>query len=223
MSSRLVAECFGTYMLVFFGTGALLVNAFPKANFGMLGVAFAFGIAYAIAVSATMGISGGHLNPAVTAGMLAVRRIDARTAVLYIVAQLLGAVLASFTLKLVLPVGVTKVLSLGAPAIATTITLGQAIAIEAILTFFLMSAFLGTVVSPVAPKVAGFGVGLALFIGVLVGGPVAGGALNPARAFAPALVSGQWISQGVFWVGPILGAVVAAFLWEKLLFPKATD
>ena len=86
-----------------------------------------------------------------------------------------------------------------------------------------MSAVMGTAVSPAAPKIGGFGVGLTLVIGILFGGPLTGAALNPARAFGPALVSGQWVSQGVYWVGPILGAVVAAFLWEKLLLPKATD
>jgi len=137
--------------------------------------------------------------------------------------MLVGAIAAAYALHLVLPTGVTKVLALGTPAITATITLGKAIAIEALLTFFLMSAMLGTTVSAEAPKVAGFGVGLTLFIGVLFGGPLTGAALNPARAFGPALVSGQWISQSVYWIGPILGALVAAFLWEKVLFPRATD
>jgi aquaporin Z len=170
-----------------------------------------------------MAISGGHLNPAVTAGMLAIRRIDTKSAVLYIVTQLLAAVVAALVLKSILPSGVTKVLALGTPSIAATITLGKAIAVEAVLTFFLMSAVLGTAVSAEAPKVAGLGVGLTLFICVLIGGPLTGAALNPARAFGPAAMSGQWVSQGVYWVGPILGALVAAFLWEKVLFPKATD
>lgn len=223
MTRRLVAECFGTFMLIFFGAGAVMTNDFPKAGFGLLGIALAYGIAMAVGVTATMAISGGHLNPAVTAGMLAIRRIDAKAGVLYIAAQLLGAVLAALVLSLLIPPGVTKVLSLGTPTIAATITLEQAIAIEAVLTFFLMSAVLGTAVSAEAPRVAGFGVGLTLFIGVLFGGPLTGAALNPARAFGPALVSGQWISQGVYWVGPILGALVAAFLWDKVLFAKPTD
>lgn len=223
MTRRLVAELFGTFMLVFFGAGAIMTTMFPKAGFGLLGIALAHGIALAVGVSATMAISGGHLNPAVTAGMLAIRRIDARTAGLYIAAQIVGAVLAAFLLKWLLPSGVTKVLALGTPAIAANITLGSAIAIEATLTFFLMSAVLGTAVSAEAPKIAGFGIGLTLFIGILIGGPLTGAALNPARAFGPALASGQWISQGVYWIGPILGALVAAFLWEKFLLPKATD
>lgn len=223
MTRRLVAEFFGTFMLVFFGAGAVMTTNFPKADFGLLGIAFAHGIAFAIGISATMAISGGHLNPAVTAGMLAIRRIDAKSAALYIAAQLLAAVCAALLLQAVLPGGVTKVLALGTPAIAATITLGKAIAIEAILTFFLMSAVLGTVVSPNAPRIAGLGVGLTLFIAMLFGGSLTGAALNPARAFGPAFVSGQWISQGVYWVGPLLGALVAAFLWEKVLLPKATD
>ena len=223
MTRRLVAEFFGTFMLVFFGAGAVMTTNFPKADFGLLGIALAHGIALAIAMTATMAISGGHLNPAITAGMLAIRRLDAKSALMYIVAQVLGAVAAAMALKLVLPGGVTTVLALGTPAIAATITLGKAIAIEAILTFFLMSAFLGTTVSSEASKVAGFGVGLTLFVAMLFGGSLTGAALNPARAFGPAFMSGQWISQGVYWVGPILGALVAAFLWEKVLFPKATD
>jgi len=220
---RLVAEMFGAVMLIFFGAGAVLTTNFPKGDFGLLGIAIAHGLALAIGITATMSISGGHLNPAVTAGMLAIRRIDPRTAILYILAQLLGAVLAALALKALLPPGITKVLAIGTPALAANVTVGKAIATEAILTFFLMSAVLGTAVSPDAPKIGGFGVGLTLLIGILFGGPLTGAALNPARAFGPALVSGQWISQGVYWVGPILGALVAAFLWDKLLLPKATD
>jgi aquaporin Z len=223
MSRRLLAELFGTFMLVFFAAGAVLTTNFPKAGFGLLGIALAYGLTLAVGVTATMAISGGHLNPAVTAAMLAIRRIDLKTAGLYIAAQLLGAVLAAVALKMLLPGGVTKVLALGTPAITASITLGKAIAIEAFLTFFLMSAVLGTAVSPEAPKTGGFGIGLTLLIAVLFGGPLTGAALNPARAFGPALVSGQWISQGVYWVGPLLGALVAAFLWEKFLLPKATD
>lgn len=223
MTRRLVAELFGTFTLVFIGAGSVLADKFPKGGFGLLGIALAYGLALAVAMTATMAISGGHLNPAVTAGMLAIRRIDARTAGLYVAAQLLGAVLAAYALQAVFPTGVWKVLATGTPSIAATMTLGTAILIEAILTFLLMSAVMGTAVSAEAPRVGGFGVGLTLAFCALVGGPLTGAALNPARAFGPALASGQWVSQGVYWVGPILGALVAAFLWEKVLLPKATD
>jgi len=223
MTRRLLAELFGTFMVVFFSAGAILSTVFPKAGFGLIGISLSAGLAMAIAVSATMGISGGHLNPAITAGMLAVRRIDLAAGGLYIVAQLAGAALAALALRALVPSGVSSVLMVGTPAIAPTITLVGATWIEAMLGFFLMSAVMGTIVSPQAPRLAGFGVGLTLMLCVFFGGPMTGAAVNPARAFGPALVSGQWIGQVAYWIGPILGAVVAALLWEKALLPKATD
>ena len=96
-------------------------------------------------------------------------------------------------------------------------TWGNAIGLEAVLTFFLVSAVFGTVISPDAPKVGGFGIGLVLLFDILVGGPLTGAAVNPARAFAPALVSGTWFAQPVWWIGPILGGVVAAQVWERVI------
>ena len=223
MTRRLLAELFGSFMLIFFSAGAVLSNVFPKGGFGAVGLALSAGLAMALGVSATMGISGGHLNPAITAGMLAARRIDLKTGVLYMVSQLAGAALAALLLRMLVPGGVSSVLSVGTPSIATTITLAQAMWIEGTLAFFLMSAFMATVVSPEAPRIAGFGVGLTLAVAMLFGGPMTGAAVNPARAFGPALVSGQWVAQGVYWIGPLFGAIVAALLWEKLLLPKSTD
>ncbi|MGI8819080.1 MAG: aquaporin, partial [Gemmatimonadales bacterium] len=98
--------------------------------------------------------------------------------------------------------------------------IGQAIGIEVVLTFFLVSAVFGTAVSPDAPRIAGFGIGLVLLFDILVGGPLTGAAMNPARAFGPALVSGQWLGQGVYWIGPIVGAILAALVWQYVLLPK---
>ena len=223
MTRRLLAELFGTFTVVFFSAGAILSTVFPKAGFGIIGIGLSAGLAMAVAVSATMGISGGHLNPAITAGMLAVRRIDVKTGALYILAQLAGATLAAVALRTLVPSGVSSVLAVGTPTIAPTITLVGALWIEAMMAFFLMSAMMGTIVSPEAPRIAGFGVGLTLVLCVLFGGPMTGAAVNPARAFGPALVSGQWIGQVAYWIGPILGAVVAALLWDKLLLPKSSD
>ena len=83
-----------------------------------------------------------------------------------------------------------------------------------------VSAVFGTAVSPDAPRVAGFGIGLVLLFDILVGGPLTGAAMNPARAFGPALVSGQWLGHVVYWVGPIAGAILAALLWQYVLLPK---
>ncbi len=184
------------------------------------GIAVAHAMVLSVMITATMSISGGHLNPAVTIGLLVARRVDSRTAAAYIVSQLIGAILASLLVKAIYPAGVTKPIALGTPAIANNILFGQAVTIEAILTFFLVSAVFGTCVNPDAPKVGGFGVGMVLLFDILVGGPLTGSAVNPARAFGPALVSGQWVGQIVYWVGPILGGIVAALLWEHVLLPK---
>ncbi len=183
-------------------------------------MALAHAMVVSIMVTATMSISGGHLNPAVTLGILISRRISARDAGLYVVAQLVGAVLAGLMMKLILPANVARVLLYGTPVIANNVTMGSAIAMEAILTFFLVSAVFGTVVSPEAPKVGGFGVGLVLLFAILVGGPFTGAALNPARAFGPAVVSSAWVGHVAYWVGPLLGGLVAGLLWAGVLLPK---
>lgn len=216
---RLVAEAFGTFGLVFVGSAVVVVNAFPNAAYGILGIAVAHAFVLAIMITVTMNISGGHLNPAVTFGLLVARKIDLRTALPYVAAQLAGAVLGALLVKYAIPSNVGRVLSYGTPVIASSITLGQAITIEAVLTFFLVSAFFGTLVSPDAPKVGGFGIGLVLLFAILVGGPLTGAALNPVRAFGPALVSGNWLGQAVWWVGPLLGGLAAGLLWKLVLLP----
>ncbi len=219
LSRRLVAEAFGTFGLVFVGSAVVVVDVFPGAGFGLLGIAVAHAFVLAIMITATMNISGGHLNPAVTFGLLVARKIDLRTALPYIAAQLAGAVLGALLVKYAIPANVGRVLSYGTPVIVSSVTLWQAITIEAVLTFFLVSAVFGTAVSPEAPKVGGFGIGLVLLFATLVGGPLTGAALNPVRAFGPALVSGNWLGQAVWWVGPLLGGLAAGLLWKLVLLP----
>jgi MIP family channel proteins len=219
---RSLAEALGTFGLVFIGTGSVITKYFPDANYGVLGVAVAHALVLSVMITATMSISGGHLNPAVTLGLLAARRTTPSTAGAYIVAQLVGAVLASLLIKTIYPVAVWRAASLGTPSIAGSITLPQALIVETVLTFFLVSAVFGTCVNPDAPKVGGFGVGLVLLFDIIVGGPLTGAAMNPARAFGPALVSGQWVGHLVYWVGPLVGGLLAALFWEHLLLPKRT-
>jgi aquaporin TIP len=221
LGRRLVAEALGTFALVFVGAAVVVVNGgFPNSGIGLIGIALAHAIVLAVMVTATMTISGGHLNPAVTVGLLLTRRIDVVSAAAYIVTQLAAAVLAALLVKLLLPPEAVRSALLGVPVIADSVTLGQAIGIEAVLTFFLISAVYGTAVSPDAPRVAGFGIGLVLLFDILVGGPLTGAAMNPARAFGPAAVSGQWLGHIVYWVGPLAGAIVAALLWEYVLLPR---
>lgn len=214
---RSLAELLGTFALVFFGAGSVASKYFPEATYGIFGVAVAHGLVLAVMVTALLGISGGHLNPAVTLGLVAVRRTDLRSGAAYIVAQLVGAVLAALMIKVVYPTGVVRPIALGTPTIANTITLNQAMIIEGLMTFFLVSAVFGTCINPAAPRLGGLGIGLTLLFDILVGGPLTGGAVNPARAFGPALVSGQWVGHIVYWVGPIVGGVLAALLWEYVL------
>jgi MIP family channel proteins len=217
LARRATAELLGTFILVFFGCGVVVMDSFPTARFGLIGVALAHALALSIGVTATMHISGGHLNPAVTAGLLAIRRITPRDAATYIVAQLAGAVVAVLLIKSLLPTSVGDLVAWGTPALNPGVTFGKGIAIEAVLTFALMSAVMGTAVARSAPRVGGFGIGLTLVFAILVGGPLTGAALNPARAFGPALVSGSMTAQAVYWIGPILGAVLAALVWRWML------
>jgi aquaporin Z len=214
---RSIAELFGTFALVFIGAGSVATKFFPDGGYGIFGIAVAHGLVLGVMVTAVMGISGGHLNPAVTLGLMAVRRTELRTGLAYMVAQLVGAVLAALLLKVVYPIGVVRPISLGTPAIANSIQFHQAMILEGVMAFFLISAVFGTCINPAAPRLGGFGIGLTLLFDILVGGPLTGAAVNPARAFGPALVSGQWVGHLVYWVGPMVGGVLAALLWEYVL------
>jgi aquaporin TIP len=221
LARRLTAEALGTFGLVFVGAAVVVVNGgFPNSGIGLLGIALAHAVVLSVMISATMTISGGHLNPAVTIGLLVGRRINAASAGAYIIAQLAAAVVAALLVKMLLPPNAVRNGVLGVPVIASSVTLGQAIGLEAVLTFFLMSAVYGTAVSPDAPRIAGFGIGLVLLFDILVGGPLTGAAMNPARAFGPALVAGAWVGHLVYWIGPIAGAILATLLWEYVLLPR---
>ncbi len=231
----LTAEFVGTMVFVFLGAGSVVAFAAggPAAGAtGAVGVALAHGVGMAVIVSMTMSISGGHMNPAVTTGLWIANKIDGKLALQYILAQLLGALVGAALVKGILPrPGVTLALG-GTPHLAGDVTFLQGVWIEAALTFFLVSAVFGTAVSPEAPKIGGFGIGLAIFVDALVGGNLTGamdalvggnltGAMmNPARAFGPALINVSLNGQAVYWIGPLLGAAVAAALWKAVLLPR---
>jgi aquaporin Z len=217
-ASRAVAEFLGTFGLIFFGAGAVVTSG--AGGYGLLGVALAHAIVLSVMVTATMAVSGGHLNPAVTLGFLATGRISGKDAGLYIVSQLLGAVAAALAIKALLPGPMVRATIAGTPQLAGTITLPLAIGMEALLTFFLVSAVFGTAVNPEAPRIGGFGIGLTLFFDIMVGGTFTGAAMNPARAFGPAVASGVWTSHAVYWIGPVIGGVAAALLWDKVILSK---
>jgi aquaporin Z len=160
------------------------------------------------------------MNPAVTFGIWVAGKIDGKSAGAYVAAQLVGALLGALLVRAVLPGGAVHAALGGTPQLSPSVTLMQGIWIEAVLTFFLVSAVFGTAVSPDAPKIGGFGIGLAIRVDALVGGSLTGAMMNPARALGPAIVAHEMHGQAVYWVGPLLGAAVAALLWRWVLLPK---
>lgn len=209
-----MAEAIATFALVFFGAGAILAGA------DLVGVALAHGIAIMVMVYATAHISGAHINPAVTIGMLITKQINSAKAIGYIIFQLIGAAVAGMALKTIYG-SVPAAAQLGTPALATTISPLMGIIIEAILTFFLVFVIFGVAVDKRAPAgSAGLAIGLVITMDILMGGVLTGGAMNPARSFGPAFASGFWTNHLVYWIGPILGAIGAAVIYNGFLLEK---
>src|SRR3989475_1561548 len=185
----LAAEFVGTALFVFLGAGSVVMNAHTAGALGATGVALAHGVGMAIIVSMTMNISGGHINPAVTAALWLADKVNGRTALSYVVAQLVGALVGAALMKGLLPVAAVRVTLAGAPKLADTVTFMQGIWIEAVLTFFLVSAVFGTAVSPEAPKIGGVRIRPPIILDAPVGGGPPRAALNPPRPLRPPVLS----------------------------------
>jgi len=212
-SQQAVAEFIATFTLIFIGAGSSILYAAHQVD--LVGVALAHGLALAIMVSVTAHVSGGHVNPAVTAGLWVTGKIQTTRAGLYVVAQLLGAAVGALALRGTFPTALWKPANLGTPLPASSITAGTAVLLEAILTFFLVFVVFGTAVDESGPfaKLAGFPIGLVLTMDILAAGTLTGAAMNPARSFGPALVSGTWTDWWVYWVGPVSGGIIAAAVY----------
>lgn len=237
---RSVAELIGTFILVFFGTGAAIItlmiskgqttpNSF-NIGIGALGglgdwlaIGLAFGLAIAACIYAFGKISGCHINPAVTIALWSVKKFPSRDVVPYILAQLVGAVLASFALAYILGMGAVTTGGLGATAPFEGIGYMQAIVAEAIGTFLLMLAIMGVAVDRDAPPgFAGLIIGLTVAGVITTLGNITGASINPARTFGPYLGdlvlggSNLWNFFPIYIIGPIVGAVLAAFVYRYL-------
>jgi MIP family channel proteins len=221
--SRFVAELVGTFYLVFIGGAAAVVDHFTRGGLGVLGAALANGLALGTGVTATMNLSGGVLNPAVAVGLWALRKLSAARAALYVVAELAGATIAGLLVRWLFPSSDVAAVHAGAPALAAGLGAWQGVGIEAALTFLLMTSVLLTAVDGRAPQVAGYGIGLTVLFDVLAGGAFTGAAMNPARSFGPALASGFWASEWVYWVGPVVGALVAAGVYGWTLASRTPE
>lgn len=224
-TQKYLAELLGTFILVFIGTGAAVIAG---KTLGVLGIAFAFGIAVLVMVYAIGPISGCHINPAVTVAMLVNGKIPSKDALVYIIVQCCGAVLASALLLVILTGDPTYSLAAnglgqngyGAASLGGYSMVSCFLA-ELVLTFiFLMVIFAAT--SKAAPAgFAGIAIGLGLFIIHLFGIMVSGASVNPARSLGPALIAGG-LALAQLWlyiVAPIIGAVIAAVVWKYLFEP----
>lgn len=214
----LVAEFIGTFALIFVGVGAIAVTTADKRGPDLVAVALAHGLTIAVMVSATAAISGGHLNPAVTLGALVGGKIEILGAVGYWIAQFLGGIAGALVLKLTIPAGQLKNAGFGIPVPGGGITPSEALILELVLTFFLMFVVYGTAMDARAPRVAGLFIGLTVTLDILIGGPITGAAMNPARFLGPALVNASQL--GFIWIyliGPAAGGAAAAALWRFFL------
>jgi len=211
-----VAEFIGTFALVFVGSGAIISARISGSPAALVEIALAHGLILAVMVSALMRISG-HFNPAVTLAFLATRRIEPMMAALYVIAQIIGAVIAAYALKATFPAEVFAATRGGGQSIALDTTGGQAFLLEAIATFLLVFVIYGTVVDLRAPKIGGLAIGFVVAADILVIGSRTGASMNPARSFGPAVASGVFEAQLLYWAAPIVGALIAGFAYFNLV------
>lgn len=214
----LVAEFVGTFALIFVGVGAIAITTADKRGPDLVAVALAHGLTIAVMVSATAAISGGHLNPAVTLGALLGGKIDVAGAVGYWIAQFLGGIAGALVVAVAIPADQLKNAGFGVPAPGSGVGPSEALVLELVLTFFLMFVIYGTAMDARAPRLAGLFIGLTVTLDILVGGPITGAAMNPARFLGPALVNlSQLQFTWIYLLGPSAGAVLAALLWRYFL------
>ena len=228
---RGLAEFVGTFALIFIGAGSILTVAkifAPAINsaqtqdiYGgltLVGVALAHGFVIAAMVSAVGHISGGHFNPAVTLGFVVTRRITLDLAVVYWSLQFAAAAAASALLRWIYDDQPRQLAKLGAPALGSGVSTWQGFVIELVLTFFLVWVIFATAADPGGSfkSIAGLAIGLTISFDILMGGPLTGAAMNPARAFGPELVQRDWSNAWVWYAGPFAGGVLAALAYEFL-------
>ncbi len=221
------AEGIATYCLVFFGPLSVMLSvvAFGDglSTEAILMISFAHGSAIGLMVYAFGHVSGAHINPAVTIPMIITRKIGIADGIGYIVLQLVGAIAAAFTLKAVLPeLGAAVNFGTQAPGELINSSATSAVGLEAIFTFFLVTViFMTAVHKKAAAGIQGISIGGMVFLLHIVGVPLTGASMNPARTFGPALASGFWEFHWVYWVGPIIGGIIAGLIMNYVFVKKA--
>jgi aquaporin Z len=207
----LVAEFMGTFALIFLGAGAGALGIG-----GLVGVALAHGLTLLVFTYSYGHLSGAHINPAVTIGLWVGKQIDLANAVGYIIVQLLGGIAAALILDFLIGGSAP---GLGATVLADGISPMQGLILEIILTFFLVNTIFNAAVSGKAGNAAPVAIGLTLTACILMGGPLTGASLNPARTIGPAVATGNFADLWVYLVGPVAGALLAALLYNNLFRP----
>ena len=204
-TKSLIAEFIGTFALIFIGAGAVAIDAG-----GLAGAAFAHGFVVVAFIYAYGHISGTHINPAVTLGLLIAGEIEFVAAIGYWIVQFLGGILGAVLLNALLP----NPGDLGATILTEGVTPVQGLVIEIVLTFFLANTIFTTAVSGKAGNFAGLAIGLTLIACIFMGGPLTRASLNPTRTLGPAIFSTdpQWGNIWLYFVGPCVGAILAALL-----------
>ncbi len=215
LPGAVAGEAVGTFLLVFFGTGAILATQGQD----LVAIALAFGFAVLIAIYAFGHVSGTHINPAVTLALAAVGKFPARAIAPYLAAQFVGGILASIAALVIFGGDAADgPLALGATAPGEGVSDATAFLVEVIITFLLVVVVMGTATDEraVTPAV-GLGVGLTVAAGILATGPISGASFNPVRSLAPMIVSGQFPAWFAYVAGPIVGALIGAALYEFVL------
>jgi len=223
-----LAEAIATYGLVFFGPLSIIlaISAFGEGltTQSVLFIALAHGGAIGLMVYTFGHVSGAHINPAVTISMMVTKRIGITDGIAYIASQLIGAVAAAATLKVILPELGAKVNfgTQGGPSDLLNNSISSGFAVEAILTFFLVLViFMTAVHKKASPGLHGFAIGGMIFLIHLVAVPLTGASVNPARTFGPALISGFWEFHWMYWTAPILGGIIAGLIMNYVYVNKA--
>jgi aquaporin Z len=219
MRGKCVAEFVGTFAIVYFGAGSVCVSRMNE-SLGLVGIALAFGMTVAVMVSSLGHVSGAHFNPAVTFMALVTRRIAPMLAALYVGAQLAGGIAAAFILRESIDESYWSAVNLGTTQLHPSLHWLTGLIVEFILTFFLVVVIFGTAIDARGHQLGGIAIGAVVCLDILVGGPLTGASMNPARTFGPALMSNTWKHHWIYWIGPLAGAATAAWVYERLVAPR---
>jgi MIP family channel proteins len=228
----LLAEFVATMMFVFMGTGLLVSYNKDKTDGGDLGaglvsISLGFGIALSTMIYTVANISGGHLNPAVTVGLLAIREIELFKAIGYVGCQLGGGIVGTALMYGVMPDNVSELVHMGATSLAYGVSPGEGAALEMCLTFILVFTVCATAQLSGdlrhMGRFAPLAIGYAVLVDHMIGVPFTGASMNPARSFGPAVVGNYWKNHWVYWVGPMVGGILAALVYHYLFKTKGEE